>query len=413
MTATSVKQDFLSAEFKTDPYPFYAQLREHAPAYPGPKIRGQQAWLVTRYDDVARVLKDETFAKDTRNAWTPKQLKKAPWLPPMFRPLQNNLLSLDPPDHTRLRALVHKAFAPRMVERMRAETHTLAHELVDKIKAEGGTVDLLERFALPLPITIIGRILGVPEKDNAKFHRWTSAFVSLGSGRHVFLKVPAVLQFIRYLRNLIRQRADVPQDDLISALVLAREQDDALTEDEVLAMTFLLLSAGHETTVNLIASGTLALLEHPDEWRRLQAEPSLLKSGVEELLRFVTPAEMSTERFARADTEVAGTVIPKGALVLGVIASANRDPRRFENPETVDVAREDNKHLAFGQGIHYCVGAPLSRLEGVVAFTALAERLPDLRLGVAPEKLEWRSSLILRGLKALPVSVQRRQPPRT
>ncbi len=405
MTTTVAQPDWQSAEFKTNPYTFYTQLREQAPVYPGPKIRGQQAWLVTRYDDVARVLKDETFAKDTRNAWTPEQLKKAPWLPPMFRPLQNNLLSLDPPDHTRLRALVHKAFAPRMVERMRAETHTLAHELVDKMAAEGGTVDLIERFALPLPITIIGRILGVPEKDNAKFHRWTSAFVSLGSWRHAFLKVPAVLQFIRYLRNLVRQRAEVPQDDLVSALVLAREQDDALTEDEVLAMTFLLLSAGHETTVNLIASGTLALLEHPDEWRRLQAEPALMKSGVEELLRFVTPAEMSTERFARADTEVAGTVIPKGALVLGVIASANRDPRRFENPETVDVARQDNKHLAFGQGIHYCVGAPLSRLEAVVAFGALTERLPNLRLGVAPAKLEWRSSLILRGLKALPVSV--------
>ena len=288
---------------------------------------------------------------------------------------------------------------------MRAETHALAHKLVDKMAAEGGTVDLIERFALPLPITIIGRILGVPEKDNAKFHRWTSAFVSLGSGRHAFLKVPAVLQFIRYLRKLVRQRAEVPQDDLISALVLARERDDALTEDEVLAMTFLLLSAGHETTVNLIASGTLALLEHPDEWRRLQAEPALMKSGVEELLRFVTPAEMSTERFARDDVEVAGTVIPKGALVLGVIASANRDPRRFENPETVDVARQDNKHLAFGQGIHYCVGAPLSRLEAVVAFGALTERLPNLRLGVPPAKLEWRSSLILRGLKALPVSV--------
>ena len=405
MPEIAAQPDLLSPEFKTNPYTFYAQLREHAPVYPGPKIRGRQAWLVTRYDDVARVLKDEMFAKDTRNAWTPEQLKKAPWLPPMFRPLQNNLLSLDPPDHTRLRALVHKAFAPRMVERMRAETHALAHELVDRMAAEGGTVDLIERFALPLPITIIGRILGVPEKDNAKFHRWTSVFVSLGSGQHVFLKVPAVLQFIRYLRKLVRQRAEVPQDDLISALVLAREQDDALTEDEVLAMTFLLLSAGHETTVNLIASGTLALLEHPDAWRKLQAEPGLMKSGVEELLRFVTPAEMSTERFARADTEVAGTVIPKGALVLGVIASANRDPRRFENPETVDVARKDNKHLAFGQGIHYCVGALLSRLEGVVAFTALTERLPDLRLGVAPERLRWRSSLILRGLKALPVSV--------
>lgn len=404
MTTISAKPDFLSAEFRANPYPFYTHLREHAPVYQGPKLRGQQAWLVTRYDDVAHVLKDGAFAKDVRNAWTPEQLKKAPWLPPLFRPLQNNLLSLDPPDHTRLRALAHRAFTPRMVERMRDQTLTLARELLDKMEAKGGTLDFIESFALPLPITIIGRILGVPERDNAKFRRWTDAFVSLGSGRGILTKMPAVLQFIRYLRRLIRQRADVPQDDLISALVLAREEDAALTEDEVLAMTFLLLSAGHETTVNLIASGTLALLEHPEQWRKLREEPSLIKSGVEELLRLVTPAETSTERFARADIEVAGTVIPKGALVLGVIASANRDPRRFKNPETLDVARKDNKHLAFGQGIHYCVGAPLSRLEGEVAFMALTERLPDLRLGVPPEKLKWRSNLVLRGLKTLPVS---------
>ena len=404
MKTTVTQPDWQSAEFKANPYPFYAQLREHAPVYSGPKLRGQQAWLVTRYDDVAYVLKDGAFAKDVRNAWTPEQLKKAPWLPPLLRPLQNNLLSLDPPDHTRLRVLAHRAFTPRMVERMRAETHALAHELLDKMEAKGGTLDFIESFALPLPITIIGRILGVPEGDNAKFRRWSDALISLGSGRSILTKMPAVLQFMRYMRRLIRQRADVPQDDLISALVLAREEDAALTEDEMLAMTFLLLSAGHETTVNLIASGTLALLEHPKEWRRLQEEPSLMKSGVEEMLRFVTPAETSTERFARADIEVAGTVIPKGALVLGVIAAANRDPRRFENPETVDVARKDNKHLAFGQGIHYCVGAPLSRLEGEVAFTALTERLPDLCLGVPPEKLEWRSNLVLRGLKALPVS---------
>lgn len=404
MTTTVTQPDWQSAKFKANPYPFYAQLREHAPVYSGPKMRGQQTWLVTRYDDVAYMLKDGAFAKDVRNAWTPDQLKKAPWLPPLFRPLQNNLLSLDPPDHTRLRVLAHRAFTPRMVERMRDQTHTLAHELLDKMEAKGGTSDFIESFALPLPITIIGRILGVPERDNTKFHRWSDALVSLGSGRSILTKMPAVLQFMRYMRRLIRQRADVPQDDLISALVLAREEDAALTEDEMLAMTFLLLSAGHETTVNLIASGTLALLEHPEQWRRLREELSLIKSGVEELLRFVTPAETSTERFARADIEVAGTVIPKGALVLGVIAAANRDPRRFENPETVDVARKDNKHLAFGQGIHYCVGAPLSRLEGEVAFTALTERLPDLCLDVPPEKLEWRSNLVLRGLKALPVS---------
>ena len=187
MTITSAKPDFLSAAFKANPYPFYAELREHAPVVEGPKIRGRQAWLVTRYDDVAYVLKDGVFAKDTRNAWTSEQLKQAPWLPPPFRSLQNNLLSLDPPDHTRLRALVHQAFTPRMVGLMREQTHTLAHELVDKMqatmKAKGGTVDLIESFALPLTITIIGRILGVPEGDNARFRRWTNAMVPANRSR--------------------------------------------------------------------------------------------------------------------------------------------------------------------------------------------------------------------------------------
>lgn len=396
--------DLTSAQFKANPFPFYAHLRSHAPVYLVHNIRGQRAWLVTRYDDVAELLKSEDFAKNPKNAWTPEQLKRAPWIPPMFKPLTNNLLSLDVPDHPRLRALVHKAFTPRMVERMRVQTHTLAHELLDRIQAKGGTFDLIAAYALPLPITIIGRILGVPERDNNRFHRWTQAFIALGTGNNAFMKVPSVVRFMHYLRKLIRRRAEAPQDDLISALVLAREQDDRLTEDEVLAMTFLLLSAGHETTVNLLASGTLALLEHPDQWRKLQDDPSLTKTGVEELLRFVSPVEMATERFARTDVVIAGTTVPKGELVLGVIASANRDADQFSHPDVVDVTRQDNKHLAFGQGIHYCVGAPLSRLEGHVALIALNERLPDLRLAVPPDQLRWRSSIFVRGLESLPVS---------
>ena len=402
---TITQPDFLSPEFKANPFPFYAQLREHAPVHPGPKFRGRPTWLVTRYDDVAHLLKSEDFAKNPNHALTPEQLRKAPWVPPMFKPLlENNLLSHDPPDHTRLRALVHQAFTPRMVERMRTETYALAHELLDKMQAKGGTVDLIEAFALPLPITIIGRILGVPERDNPKFHRWTQAFVSVGAGGGALLKLPSILRFMRYLRKLIRQREQEPQDDLVSALVQAREAGNSLSEDEVLALIFLLLSAGHETTVNLIASGTLALLEHPDQWHKLRDDPTLVKPATEELLRFVSPAETSTERYARQDLVIADTKLPRGTLVLGVIASANRDAERFEAPEKVDITRQNNKHLAFGQGIHYCVGAPLSRLEGHIAFTALAERLPELRLAVPPEQLRWRSTVVLRGLEALPVS---------
>lgn len=397
--------DFLSPAFKADPFPFYARLREHAPVAPGPRLRGRPTWLVTRYDDVASLLKSDEFAKNPKNALTPEQQRRTPWTPPMLRPLvESNLLSHDPPDHTRLRTLVHAAFTPRMVERMHEQTHDLAHELLDRMQGEGGPVDLIEAFALPLPITIIGRILGVPERDNARFHRWTGALVAAGAGRGALFKVPAIVQFMRYLRRLIERRTLEPRDDLVSALVQARDADDRLSDDEVLAMIFLLLSAGHETTVNLIASGTLALLEHHREWQRLRDDPTLGKSAVEELLRYVSPAETATERYARSDLTIAGTRIPRGALVLGVIASANRDAARFDDPERLDIGRENNRHLAFGQGIHYCVGAPLSRLEGRIAFTALAERLPDLRLAVPPSRLRWRSTMVLRGLEALPVT---------
>jgi cytochrome P450 PksS len=335
---------------------------------------------------------------------TPEQYAKAPKLPGLFKALSRGLLQIDPPDHTRLRALVHKSFTPRLVEKMRAETETLTNELLDRALAEKGTVDFIEAYALPIPVTIIGRILGVPAKDNPKFHRWTQAFVSVGSGGPgAVFAMSGLLQLMNYLKKVIQERMREPQDDLISALVQAREADDQLTEDEILSLAFIVISAGHETTVNLIASGTLALLQHRDQWDRLASDPTISRTGVEELLRFVTPAETATERYARQDIDIAGTTIPRGELVLGVIASANRDERRFDNGEALDLGRSDNKHMSFGQGIHYCVGAPLSRLEGQIAFQTLVARAPNLRLAVPADQLQWRSSLVLRGLKALPV----------
>ena len=214
------------------------------------------------------------------------------------------------------------------------------------------------------------------------------------------------MRFMGYLRRLIKQRTNRPRDDLITALVQAKEQDDRLTEDEILAMVFLLLSAGHETTVNLIAiaSGVLALLEHPDQWEKLRNDPSLIALAIEELVRFTSPAETATERYPREDVTTAGATIPKGELVLAVSASANRDAARFDNPGVVDITRQNNKRLAFGQGIHYCVGAPLSRLEGQVAINTLIERIPNPRFRVSSDQLRWRRSCIVRGLAALPVS---------
>ncbi len=399
-----VAVDITSAKFKADPFPFYAQLRAEAPVFPVKGPGKQRAWLVTRYDDVLAVLKDAHFVKNPRTALSPEQLKKMPWMPPMFKPLERTMLDLDGSDHTRLRALVHRAFTPRMIEQMRDQIQVLTDELLDAAERKGG-MDVIADFARPLPLTMIGRILGVPTRDNKEFQRWTKTFISAGTNRNIFVLIPTIMRFMGYLKKLIKERQAHPRDDLITALVQAKEGSDQLSEDEVLAMTFLLLIAGHETTVNLIGSGTLALLEHPDQLVKLRGEPELIKPAIEELLRFVCPVEMATERYAREDITVAGTLIPRGELVLAVIGSANRDVHYFDNPDALDVTRENNKHLAFGQGVHYCLGAPLARLEGQIAISTLVQRMPTMRLGVAPDKLRWRGAFILRGLEALPVSL--------
>ncbi len=403
MTVTQV--EVTNATFKANPFPFYAQLRAEAPVFPVtvPMPTKQRAWLITRYSDVQDVLKDARFAKNPHNAMSPEQLKKRPWIPSMFKPLEQNMLDLDSPDHTRLRALVHKAFTPRLIEQMRDEIQTLTDELLDAAEPKG-SMDLIADFALPLPLTIIGRILGVPAEDNDKFHHWTKTLLSAGTKMNYFVVIPTIMSFMRYLKKLIKERRAHPKDDLVTALVQAKDGSDQLSGDEVLAMIFLLLVAGHETTVNLIGSGSLALLEHPDQLEKLRSEPAIIKPAIEELLRFVCPVEMATERYAREDITIAGTTIPRGELVLAVIGSANRDANYFDNPDILDVTRENNKHLAFGLGAHYCLGAPLSRLEGQIAISTLIRRMPNLRLSIAPDQLRWRGGIILRGLEALPVS---------
>jgi cytochrome P450 PksS len=396
--------NIVSAEFKADPFPFLARLRSEEPIHRTtlPDKTKTPVWLVTRYADVYALLKDERFPKDRRSALTPEQIRKLPWVPPMFRPLERNMLDLDGTDHTRLRALVHKAFTPRLVEQMRARVQTLADELLEGV-ARRHEMDLLNDYALPLPMTIITEILGVPTSDRHKFHKWSKAVVALSSPNPTVRVIPAIWMFIRYLRRFFKVRRRDPQDDLASALIQAEEAGDKLSEDELLAMVFLLLIAGHETTVNLIGSGVLALLEHPDQMERLRREPSLIKPAVEELLRYTAPVFMSTERYAREDATIHGVTIPRGEMTFGVIGSANRDETVFENPDQLDITREPNKHLSFGQGIHFCLGAPLARMEAQIAVNTLLNRMPDLRLKVSPDSLRWRPSMILRGLDSLPV----------
>lgn len=390
-----------SRQFKADPYPFYAKLRAQAPVYRTTLPSRRPAWLVTRYADVLALLKDERLVKDRRNT-SPGQGGKQPWMPAFLRPLAQNMLDLDPPDHTRLRALVHKAFTPTRIAQLRVRVEALCEELLDAAERRGG-LEAIEDYALPIPLTIIAELLGVPPEDRAAFRRWSANIVSVASGLDFARALPGIWRVMRYLRALCARRRAEPQDDLLSALVQAEEAGDQLSEDELLAMVFLLLLAGHETTVNLIGNSIHTLTAHPEAAERLRRSPELIKPAVEELARYASPVIMATERYARKDLELAGVTIPRGGLILGVLASANRDERQFAEPDHLDLGRESNHHLAFGQGMHYCLGAPLARLETQVALTTLLRRLPELRLDRPVQQLRWSPGLFVRGLEQLRV----------
>lgn len=359
---------------------------------------GQTAWLIARYEDALSALKDKRFSKDKLNAG-----EKQPWMPAFFKPLTRNMLDLDDPDHARLRGLVHKAFTPPLIESLRKSIQELTEELIESAKTRI-RMDLIAEFALPLPVAVISQMLGVPVNERHKFHRWSAAVVSAQSSTLGSIKaIPSVFSFLRYIRRLIKRRRKNPENDLTSALVQAEESGDKLSEDEIVAMIFLLLVAGHETTVNLIGNGMLALFAHPGQMDKLKREPALAASAVEEFLRFDGPLEMTTERYSLDRIELSGITIPAGALVYVVIASANRDERQFERPDQMDITRANNRHLGFGQGSHYCLGAPLARLETQIATTALLRHMPNLHLAVPYREIRWKPGLVLRGVRALPV----------
>jgi cytochrome P450 len=394
--------DIASSDFKARAYDYYAQLRAQAPVHPA-KVLGQTAWLVSRYDDVATLLKDTRLAKDRHNAAGSRPFSRLPGVLGFLQAIERNMLDVDAPDHTRLRGLVHLAFTPRLVDRMRARIEGLSEELLARAMAKG-TMDVIADYALPIPLTVISEMLGIATADQHRFHRWSSTIVASTAAPNLIRVLPAIWRFVRYLRKVIAAKRVRPQDDLISALVQAEEAGDRLREDELVAMVFLLVVAGHETTVNLIGNGVLALMQFPEQLERLRADSRLEPTALEELLRFHSPVEVSTERFARERIEIAGVTIPTGALVYGLISSANRDETQFDDPDRLDLGRQKNRHLAFGQGIHYCLGAPLARLEGQIALRRLLERLPSLRLAVPESTLRWRKGLNIRGLQALPVA---------
>ena len=389
--------DFSSPAFKADPYPFYARLRAEAPVFRARLSFWLSAWLVTRYDDAVFVLKEGPFSNEFAGA-------KMGWLPKRFQALNRHVLNADPPDHVRLRTLVSKAFTPRAVERLAGRIQSLCDELLDAA-AKTRRLELIGGLALRLPLNVIGDMLGIPEQDRRHFERWTKRVAAGASGAVLDLvrASPALWQGVGYLRGLIAQRRAEPRDDMVTALIKAEEAGDKLSEDEVIGMIALLIIGGFETTMGLIGSGTLALLQHPEQKRRFLGEPALQDSAIEELLRYTSPADVASFRIAREDVTLAGVTIPKGDVVLAVLGSANRDESRFANPDTLDLAREPNKHLAFGAGAHFCLGAPLARLEGRIALSTLFRRFPELRLAEAVERLRWRRALLFRGPARVPL----------
>jgi len=399
--------DITSSRFKADPFSFYESLRRDHPVSAVTLPNGKPAWLISRYDDVVAALKDPRLVKNRRNVPGSKQGGLA-WTPKMFEPLTRNMLDSDPPDHTRLRALVHKAFTPRVVEHMRERIESVANALVDDMNS-GQKIDLIDRYALPIPTTIIAELLGVPTSDRNRFHRWSSAIVSITlSAWSTVRAIPPLRAFLRYIRSQVEARRSKPREDFLSALVGVEESGERLSTDELVAMVFLLLIAGHETTVNLIGNGMLTLMQHPDQMVRLREAEAGIDTAVEELLRYAGPLDMATERFAREDVNLADVTIPTDAVVYAVLASANRDERQFSNPNTLNLTRQPNRHVAFGQGIHFCLGAPLARLEGQIAIQTLLQRTDGLRLAVSHDAIRWRKGLVLRGVTALPVTFERR-----
>jgi cytochrome P450 len=393
----SIQFNPMEPEFVADPYPTYQRLRSEDPVHHSPL----GFWVLTRYEDVVANLRDPRFAKEPMIAAVAARLGISPM------GIGVSMLDRDPPDHTRLRSLASKAFTPRVVEALRPRIQQIVDELLEGV-ADARGMDLIEQFAYPIPVSVICEMLGVPVADHERFKGWSLDLargldsIMLGPESEVFKRSGQAREGLtNYMRGLIAERRTSPRADLLSALIAAEEAGDKLSEAELLAMCILLLVAGHETTVNLIGNGTLALLRHPDQLRMLRETPDLIGTAIEELLRFDGPVQR-TARTPTEDVTVGGKTIPKGEIVMPFIGAADRDPAQFRDPERLDITRTDNRHIAFGWGIHFCLGAPLARIEGQIAINTLLKRFPKLALAV--EKPEHRHSLTLRGLVSLPVS---------
>ena len=385
---SGVAFDLTSKRVRNDPYPMYREVQQQDPVH---RLRLVDAWALTRYDDVDALLRDHRrFANEGRDYGYLDYV---------------TLLDLDPPDHTRLRSLVSKAFTPRTVVDLESRVRRIVDELLDAV-ADQERFDLIDALAYPLPMIVIAEMLGVPARDRDRFEAWSKEIALVVEpvlrGREIRRARKASDELFEYFEGIIEQRRQDPRSDLISALLAAEEAGDHLTRDEMLGTLVLLLVAGNETTRNLIGNGMLALLKNPDQLRRLTGDPRLLNSAIDELLRYDSPVQLDS-RIAREDVVLGGKRIRAGQQVIGVLGAANRDPAAFDRPDTLDIARGEKNHLAFGRGIHYCLGSSLAILEGRIAFTSILERFAAMRLVAEPTV---RDQIVLRGLEELWVEVE-------
>jgi cytochrome P450 len=400
--------DLYSHDFRVRTHETYARMREQDPVHLQPGLDGTTPiWFVTRYEDVVAVLTDnERFVLDPALALTPEELARREEDVPIAadQRVSENLLAKDGDAHRRLRRLVSKAFTPRMVEQLRPRIHDIADELLDRV-ADRGRMELVDDFSFPLPITVIAELLGIPVQDQQRFREWSNTFVTPALTPELQeLATRHTEEFIAYLDDLFGGRRATPTDDLVSALVRAEDEGDHLSQNELYSMVVLLIVAGHETTVSLITNAVHALLTHPEALSALRADPSRVPSAVEELLRFDSPVERAITRIAAQDLELGGRRIARGDFVVAIIGSANRDDTRFPEADSLDLAREDVRHVGFGRGPHFCLGAPLARLETEIALPKLFDRLPGLRLDITEDDLYWRPIPIFRSLASLPVA---------
>jgi cytochrome P450 len=405
--ATTRKYDLYSSEFRAETYETFERMRRDDAVFAQPGLDGEtMIWFVTRHDEaVAVLLDDKRFVRDPALALSPEELAAfQAGAPEALAFVESHMLNKDGDEHRRLRKLVTKAFTPKMIEQLRPRVQEIADELIDGVERRG-EMELIDDFAFPLPITVIAEMLGIPVADRDSFRRWTNALVTPAlTAEDVQTFSTLIGEFVSYLRELFERRRVDPGDDLVSALLRVDDSGDTLSEQELSSMVALLIIAGHETTVGLIGNAVLALLQHPEQRAELEREPARVPQAVEELLRYDSPVERTLNRWAATDVELGGQTIRKGDGVIVIVGSANRDGSRFPEPDSLDLEREDLKHLAFGRGSHYCLGAPLARLEAEIALTTLLRRLPGLRLAMSSDDLYWRPVPLFRSLAELRVA---------